>query len=294
MNRASLSSLYVCAAALSLLLGCGDKDSADTGPTTSASTQAGDGDGDGGTGETSGNTTGDGDGSPTTTTTTGTGFVPDTDLPGASTCDPWAQDCPEDEKCVAWNSGGDTWDANKCVPLTGDGKTGEECVYDGSVLGTDNCDVGYMCYYTNQDGVGVCVPLCTGSPDDPMCEEQFNCSVSNDGSLLLCLYACDPLLQDCEQEGAGCFWDGAQFNCDPAGELEPNAECGYINDCLPGHLCLDASALPNCAGAACCSPWCDLSNPTCAEPGTECVAFYDEGTAPPNLVDVGICAIPGA
>jgi hypothetical protein len=269
-----------------------NEDPADTGAMTQA--ESGDGDGDAETGgETGGGKEGgdgDGDGDGTTTM----GFVPDTDIPGANTCDPWAQDCPEGEKCAAYNSAGDTWDANKCVPLMGTAQTGDPCTYNGSVEGTDDCDVGYMCYYTNEEAIGVCVPLCTGSADDPLCEEQFNCSISNDGSLLLCLYACDPLLQDCEQEGAGCFWDGSQFNCDPAGDIPTNEPCGYINDCLPGHLCLDAEALPSCQGAACCSAWCDLADPQCPVADTECIAFYDEGTAPPGLESTGICALPGS
>jgi hypothetical protein len=222
------------------------------------------------------------------------GFVPTIEMGAESTCDPWLQDCPDGEKCAAYNAGSDTWNANKCVMLKGTAQTGDPCTYDGADFGTDDCDVGYMCYYTNEESVGICVPMCTGTPDNPLCEEQFNCSVSNDGSLLLCLYSCDPLLQDCSQEGAGCFWDGAQFNCDPAGDIPTNEPCGYINDCLPGHLCLDAVALPDCSGASCCSAWCDLADPQCLTPNTECISFYDEGTAPPGLESTGICALPGS
>lgn len=246
----------------------------------------GDGDGDG---DTTKADSGDGDGDPTTTQ----GFVPDDDLTGANTCDPWAQDCPEDEKCAAWAMS-DTWDSNKCVPILGTGQTGDECTYNGAAQGTDSCDVGYMCYYTNAEGIGTCVPLCTGSPDNPMCTDNFNCSVSNDGSLLLCLYSCDPLLQDCDQEGSGCFWDGSQFNCDPAGDLLEGDPCGYINDCSPGHVCLDAESLPSCAGSACCAGFCELDAPQCQITGAECIAFFEEGTAPPGLENTGVCALPGA
>ena len=96
------------------------------------------------------------------------------------------------------------------------------------------------------DGVGTCIPLCTGSPDNGMCPQGFNCSISNDGSLILCVYSCNPVLQDCEPEGTGCFWDGALFNCDPAGDIPTNEPCAYINDCLPGHVCVDAASLPGC------------------------------------------------
>ncbi|PRP91458.1 hypothetical protein ENSA5_55750 [Enhygromyxa salina] len=272
-----------------MISACGkDEQPSDTGASTAVS---GDGDGDSGeTGETGG---GKDTGTPDTGDDETGGFVPNTDIPGANTCDPWAQDCPEDEKCAAYNAGSDTWNANKCVPLLGSGQTGDACTYNGASEGTDDCDVGFMCYYTNEEAVGICIPLCTGNPDDPLCEEQFNCSISNDGSLLLCVYACDPLLQDCAQEGSGCFWDGAQFNCDPAGDIMTNEPCGYINDCLPGHLCADAEALPSCQGSACCASWCEIDNPTCPVPDTECIAFYDEGTAPPGLENVGLCALAG-
>jgi hypothetical protein len=240
-----------------------------------------------------GETTSDEDDDAPPTSSSGASFVPDDVVGGNTSCDIWAQDCPEDEKCVAWSSMGDTWDANKCVSLLGTGRTGDECTYGGSALGTDDCDVGYMCYYTNVDGVGSCVPLCNGTPDTPQCPDAFNCSVANDGSLPLCVYRCDPLLQDCQLDNTGCFWDGAKFNCDPAGELLENEACGYINDCAPGHLCVEATSLPECIGSACCTSFCELADPNCQLAGTECIAFFDAGTAPPGLENTGICALPG-
>jgi hypothetical protein len=251
-----------------------DADDTDTGGETTVMEQPGDGDG-------------DGDGDMTT-------FVPDEDILGAADCDPWAQDCPEGEKCAAVNAGGDTWNSNKCVPINGTGTLGDECTYDGATLGTDDCDLGFICYYTNDEGVGSCTPLCTGSPDDPVCDMGYNCSITNDGSLIKCLYACDPILQDCEQEGSGCFWGGGNFNCYSVSDGIPtNEPCGYINDCAPGNVCLDAEVLVDCAGASCCAPVCDLAAPDCPIDGTECSAFYDEGTAPPGYEDVGVCVIPG-
>ena len=267
------------------------KDDDNNGSTTSTTIGTGDGDGDAETSTTT--DPGDGDGDATTTTTTTTaGFVPE-DVAAQNTCDPWAQDCPEGEKCAAWNSGSGTWDANKCVPLTGTGQEGDDCTYDGAALGTDTCDVGFMCYYTDAEGLGSCIPLCTGDPDNGQCPAGYNCSISNDGSLLLCVYSCDPLLQDCS-EGNGCFWDGAFFNCDPAGDIPTNEPCGFINDCLPGHVCLGSESLPSCAGSACCAGFCDLSQPNCTVADTECIAFFEEGTAPPGLENTGVCALPGA
>ena len=290
----SFVSLSVCVISLALS-GCAKDDQAGEGAEDDPSTTDPTGDEDAEETETGDDDTGKETATAPTTTTDGesAGFVPETDIPGASTCDPWVQDCPEDEKCVAYNSAGDTWDATKCVPINGAGEVGDACTYDGSVSGNDDCGLGYMCYYTDEESVGICVPQCTGSPDDPLCEEGFNCSISNEGSLLLCLYDCDPLLQDCEQEGAGCFWDGSQFNCDPAGDIPTNEPCGYINDCLAGHVCLNAETLPDCVGSACCASFCELSNPACGVEGTECVSFFDEGSEPPGLEDTGICVLPG-
>ena len=231
---------------------------------------------------------GDGDGDPTGS------FVPDNDIIDAATCDPWVQDCPEGEKCAAVNQGGDTWNSNKCVELKGMGQTGDECVYDGATLGTDDCDVGYICYYLDDENAGSCIPLCTGTPDDPICEGDANCSITNDGSLIKCLLDCDPLLQDCEPASTGCYWGGGYFSCyTTSGDIPLGEGCGYINDCNPGLICLDATVLADCQASACCASICDMSDPVCPTMGTECTAFYDEGTTPPGEEDVGICVVPG-
>lgn len=234
--------------------------------------------------EETGDTTADTADSPTT-------FLMEADMPAANTCDPWANDCPEGEKCAAWQMD-DTWDSNKCVPVMGDGVDGDVCTYDGAVAGTDTCAAGHMCYYTNADNVGTCIPLCTGTPEDGQCPQGFNCSISNEGSLILCVYDCNPLLQDCAPAETGCFFDGELFNCDPAGDIPEGEPCAYINDCLPGQVCVTAAALPACNGSDCCTAYCDLMEPVCLIEGTECVGFFDEGTAPPGLENVGYCVLP--
>jgi hypothetical protein len=69
------------------------------------------------------------------------GFVPAADFSGASgECDPFAQDCPEGEKCVAYASSGGSLDANKCVLINGDAMPGESCMYGGVVEASDDCN----------------------------------------------------------------------------------------------------------------------------------------------------------
>ena len=264
-------------------------------------------------GEDSTTETGTGDPEPTTTTTTtspetsgeesegevtsvtSTPFLPETDY-AEQACDPWQQDCPEGEKCVPYATV-DVWDSNKCVPITGAQGIGEPCVYGGAIEATDDCAAGSMCWdFEEVDGqlVGECVALCSGDPEDPSCPEGSHCLISGSGVLTLCISVCDPLLQDCPG-GEGCYWFGADFSCAPpvdgvgAAVGEP---CDYYSDCTPGALCAPAEALPSCADAACCTPYCELPNGDCAGlPGTTCVAFFEEGTAPPAYMDLGVCAL---
>lgn len=302
MKTIRLLSLCLVGSALTLSTAC-TKDSDDPGATTATTTtNGGDGDDDGDDGGTEdtgddGMTTfgtGDGDGDGGDGDDGSMTFVPDEDFAQASECDPWAQDCPEDEKCVAYASTGGNWDANKCVPIMGDGQEGDPCTYNGAVESTDDCAAGHWCWNVNEENLGVCTALCTGSPDDPVCEPGFGCSIANEGSINICLPTCDPLLQDCPA-GTVCFYDfGGNFVCAFNTQDIPEGEpCGFINDCAAGGVCLGAEALPECNGASCCVAFCDLTDPVCLIDGTECTPFFEEGTEPPGYEDVGVCVIPG-
>ncbi len=223
-------------------------------------------------------------------------FVPSDDTGIEPSCDPFAQDCLEGEKCVPFISGSDTWDANKCVPINGDKVAGDTCVYDGGALGSDDCGADTLCWDVKEvDGVlqGVCTPFCEGTADGPICEPDTSCLIANDGAINMCVRTCDPLLQDCD-EGLGCYWSGGDFQCIFATQDIPSGEpCGYINDCVFGNICLGAASVPSCSGASCCAPYCELSEGSCMLEGTECTTFFEEGLAPPGYEDVGVCVIPG-
>jgi hypothetical protein len=301
MNKTLLLSMI---GSMSLVLAaCGDK-----GGTTTASTAAtgnttnGDGDGDTDTGD-----SGDGDGDPgdgdsdTTMSSSGItsqGFVPTSDIPDIAECDPFLQDCPDGEKCVGWGSTGAEWDSTKCVPVLGDKSEGDTCIYNGTLEATDDCGPDTYCWdVMDVDGVqqGVCTSFCEGTPDDPICPPDTSCLIANNGSINLCILTCDPILQDCENEGIACYWANNGFNCIFSTQDIPAGEpCGYINDCLGGLICLDATVLPACNGSACCGEYCDLSNPVCTQQGVECSAFFEEGMAPPGYEQVGVCILPGA
>lgn len=299
MTNFRIFSLCLVAGALTVSA-CGDKESPiDTGPSSMSTTEnneEGVNDDTSDSGMTSFGDEGDGDGDPGMTTMgTTMGFVPMTDAMTVAECDPWVQDCPDGEKCVAYGSTGGNWDSNKCVPVTGSGQSGDPCMYAGTVESTDDCGADTWCWNVNMEGVGTCTPFCEGTPDEPLCEPGFGCSIANNGSINLCLQACDPLLQDCGGENV-CFYDfSGNFVCAFAADMIPTGEpCGFINDCAPGNVCVDATVLPSCNGATCCGAFCDILEPTCATQGTECTPFFEEGTAPPGYEAVGVCIIPGA
>jgi hypothetical protein len=262
-----------------------DTDGGDGDGDAPADADQGDGDGD----------PGDGDGDPNNM------FVPDDgDMTSINDCDPFAQDCPEGEKCVAYASTGGTWDANRCVAVTGEGSTGDPCVYQGAASGADDCDANNVCWNAlDVDGVlmGTCFSFCTGGADNPVCEDaDTSCRVVNDGAIAVCLPNCDPLLQDCP-DALGCYWSGGSqtFQCIiTAGGIPTGEPCGFNNDCNPGHFCADAAALETCNGSACCAVFCDLSeDPTTCVAPLDCVSFFEEGQAPPLYEDLGLCILPG-
>ena len=144
---------------------------------------------------------------------------------------------------------------------------------------------------------GTCHALCTGSEENPYCEDPNSiCNISGDGGLPICLPRCNPIAQDCN-EGLACYWVGNDFQCvlDASGDEGAAGDpCEFINVCDPGTFCAIADLVPDCQGAAgCCSPFCALDDPMppCL-PGQICTPYFDEGNAPRGLEQVGYCALP--
>ena len=220
---------------------------------------------------------------------------------GVPMCDIWMEDCPEGQKCMPWD---DTmmgsWNATKCSPVdAAPGQEGDECTVTGSATdGIDSCDKHLLCWYLNDMNVGTCINMCTGSEEAPSCPGGQSCDVSNNGSLILCLTTCDPLVQSCP-DGQICFFDGLDnFICDfdASGEEGQYGDaCAFINVCDYGLFCAAQETVPDCvSGDGCCSPYCDLTLPnTCpGAPLQECVPWYNEGMAPPGQENIGACQIP--
>lgn len=238
-----------------------------------------------------------------TTETSGGFLVPPDGGGGTKECDQWVQDCPEGQKCMPYSGDGDnSWESLKCTQVAENASVvGDPCMVEGSgVSGIDNCEKGAMCWDVTE-GVGVCVSLCVGSPDAPDCAVQMtSCLVSNDGVLTLCLPFCDPLLQDCQGDDL-CIpnpQDNNAFLCvlDASGEEGQEYDaCEYINACDKGFMCANPQLGIECDPMAigCCMAFCDVNEAgICTGMNQECLAWYEEGMAPPGYEDVGICGLP--
>jgi hypothetical protein len=234
------------------------------------------------------------------------GFIQDPDGNSVSIeCSVWDQDCPEGEKCMPWaNDGGNAWNATRCSPVAPDpGQPGDPCTVEGSgVSGVDTCAVASMCWGVDPEtNEGTCVAFCMGSENNPVCDDPTTaCSIANEGTLILCLPTCDPLLQDC-MDMEGCWGIDQDFVCAPdaSGKMGAYGDpCEYLNVCDAGLACVPPEFVPNCAAAGCCSPFCDVSDPmsgaACpgAGGGQDCIPWFEMGQAPPGYEDVGVCGIP--
>lgn len=213
---------------------------------------------------------------------------------GGFECDFFAQDCPDQQKCVPWsNTGAPVLNASKCVPLQPEpSQPGEPCVAEASGFsGVDNCALGSFCFNVDPRALeGVCVSLCQGAADQPTCpEEGVWCHLVD--AAPLCLRRCDPLADDCDS-GQGCYPEGADFVCLLAGNvIGPGVECERVNDCVSGMFCAHASLSPECAGDGCCVEFCDTTGPSgqCFDANATCTPLADPPPGP-TWENLGVCA----
>jgi hypothetical protein len=220
-------------------------------------------------------------------------FIPRTDW-NEGFCDSFDQICPEGEKCVPYsNDGGLYPNANKCVPVLGSAEPGSPCTWSGIVEATDDCNAASRCLVEDGSMMGTCVAFCTGSPASPICAPELTCVMGFEGTVADCLPQCHPAFPHVScSEGQGCYWTGSAFECvDVAGELGPGDACEFVNVCAPGQLCAEAALVPGCESTGCCTPFCTLEF-GCVVEGSECVPFFEPGSAPLGLADLGLCMLP--
>lgn len=211
-------------------------------------------------------------------------------------CSTWEQDCSKDEKCMPWaNDGGNSWNATRCSPLADDpSAVGEPCTAEGSfVSGIDTCERWAVCIGPDLDLLdGVCVEMCSGSPEAPVCDDTDNGTCFGaDGVRPLCLPICDPLVAECD-EGYACAPAAGPWECIPEGDVPLGEPCDATNACSSPSVCAPPDALCPEGSAGCCASICDLSDPEpdldCAD-GQTCMPSYEDGRAYPGYEDVGLC-----
>jgi len=224
-----------------------------------------------------------------------------TDSP-TNECDVWLQDCPPGEKCAAYaNDDGASWNALKCVPVVDDpALPGEPCAVEGNgISGIDSCDLGGMCWDVDAEDQGICIALCTGTPDSPICAPGLTCGIFNEGVLILCFDSCDPLEQDCDpsdlcvpNQSADGFLCVLQATSE---DMDVHTPCTFDGRCDPGLWCAPSESAVECDPEVdgCCEAFCDLTQPnSCPGQGQLCNPWYPEGQAPEGDEDVGFCAVP--
>ncbi len=285
LHSRTLSLLLSCAG---LMFGCTDDSKGSEMSNEEESTgdgDPGDSDGDPGDGDGDPTTTGDGDG--------------DDGMGSQGMCDPQAQDCPEGEKCTFYRDEANPSGANKCVPIKGDGQAGDPCM--ALENDTDSCALGFHCWGTEPDNTtGACIEFCD---ENAMCSTGDPCTITNNGTLPMCLPLCDPLAPDCPN-GWACY-DDWEFSdnwfCDrdKSGDLGGHGDpCSTINGCNPGLICavaevVDSETCATSGSGGCCALVCDINEAIdCPGAAEECVSYYVDAP-PPQYANVGICAIPG-
>lgn len=212
-------------------------------------------------------------------------------------CDYWEQDCPTGFKCTTASIDGPL-DQNVCRPVGGQQGMGEDCeALQGAFDGYDDCAKGFYCFYLDDDNQGTCMPQCTGTPNDPMCPDGWECSISGSSALALCLQNCDPLAEDCGEDQVCIPNNNGAFSCaidQGDGQNGHGTACMFANQCNNGHACVNGALVPGCDAEGCCAQFCDLSQPdTCPDMGmgVMCSPWFEEGEAPEGFEDLGACVM---
>ncbi len=220
-------------------------------------------------------------------------------MAGEFQCDPYAQDCPEGLHCTPMDLDGDAIDdATVCGALSGTPvESYGTCTFDAAAC-TDDCALGSRCQPNpEQPGTGLCVPMCDFDDEVLACADGQQCQTCAECSVGTCLQGCDPIDPQCPESMPRCLLVGEGFVCvpAPAGRSGVGDTCDFAAQC-DGSLCAPAAAVGDCAGASCCTEYCDLldGDPACTNPAHVCLSVFAPAPAPAGQEHVGYCALPSA
>lgn len=191
-------------------------------------------------------------------------------------CDGFAQDCPDGYKCNPTATG------PACFPISEDAvEPGQPCRADPG--GADDCVLGAYCGFATDETESVCIPVCSGTSDDPICPDDSVCLAYGTGAFGVCTMRCDPLEPDCPGL-AVCQAFSFDFYCLSPQEnpLPPGSSCEPF-ECAEGSTCALGDVLEACADDYCCAELCDPDDPSsCSDSptGLSCTEF---------ITGVGFC-----
>lgn len=228
------------------------------------------------------------------------GFIEDpNDVPYGDECSIYEQDCEPGFKCSPYlpEGGYNIWGHSGCFPVDPNPvEVGDSCSYEGEVYsGHDNCPDRSFCHLPDENGVGECREYCStpynGTCADPGTTPYVGCQECE----CICEPTCSPLESDCP-DGRMCVVTWGLGTCAPDASGDGGFvgdACEFINTCKPGLTCVEGSFVPGCESSACCTPYCDVTDPVCPVE-SECSGIWELGTAPPGLKDLGWCIDPAA
>jgi hypothetical protein len=173
--------------------------------------------------------------------------------PAPPECDLFAQDCDAGEKCVP------DWFATRvCEPIAPDPIPDGEPCDDG---GDDPCGAGSWCGPTDSQGNGTCVPLCTGTPADPICPPDTICVMDDEGIVAYCQAPCDPFADAPCPGSTSCQPTAQGFGCIEEGGHLQNGACVENDSCIDGLYCADGALVEGCCFDRCCTTLCSDDHP---------------------------------
>lgn len=153
-----------------------------------------------------------------------------------SQCSPFDQDCGENEKCVPFPTDGGIAAASACVPVARDtNELGEACNRDPVALAVDTCGAGAVCMGGFGRRTGVCVELCEGSDNNPVCGDGLRCVLSSNGAPY-CLPTCEAEGSDCDGVCTASPFDTVK-SCVPEPGLPELLEACGERGCEDGFTC---------------------------------------------------------